>query len=232
MNNPILKMLLVAVALGGSVVILAFFIKKNTPQSSIPARENISMPRETKKTGVELQRQTDEIIKTGDFKRCDKIKDETYKNVCVNNIALALAKETKDISYCQKVDNVLVPRDMCEQEVIFGKSLEKEDVNVCQETAGRELKESCEQSFYLRLALKKNDSGVCDGAGTLQIDECHNKYAVKTQFTSSRESFNCQSIRGIEARADCEKIKRAKRIDEVACSQLKTNLFSSYCVGV
>ena len=61
----------------------------------------------------------DDIIKGGDIEKCNTIESEYEKAICINNIALNLAQETMDISYCERVDNKLVSRDECERQIIL-----------------------------------------------------------------------------------------------------------------
>ena len=89
---------------------------------------------------IRLQEQVAEIIKTKDFSLCDEMKDKVYFTVCNNNIALNLAQERSDLSYCQKIDNTLVLIEECERQVIFKKSLLKENIEVCDETQNHKLK--------------------------------------------------------------------------------------------
>lgn len=196
---------------------------------------------------LKLQEQVGDIIKTKDLGQCDGIENEMYKKVCINNIALNLAQETQDISYCQKLDNELVPIRDCESRVVFAKSLEREDIAVCQETKDQELQKQCQDSFYSQLALKKEDINICSQAPSEeQANLCYNSFLITRDFTKDSKNFNCTLLKGLDTQEDCQKMKEllAKEPIELAgipgmprmanfksCSQLKTTVFSSYCLS-
>lgn len=181
------------------------------------------------KTVLEIQSETASIVKGKDFSECEKIKDDLYKTVCVNNIALNLAKEKQDISYCEKVDNAFIPRKSCEQDVILPKSINKEDIAVCQETKDAELRVRCQNSFYTQLALKKGDIKICDKEKNKDVfDTCFDTYKVENDFTKNAAAFDCQLLRGSQARDDCSGVKK-NMAELLPCPRLGSGLFQSYC---
>lgn len=235
MNNAALKIILAALALGGGVILLLFFVNKNV-SDDVTISENLTLPRETKKTEAELQFQTAEIIKSGDFERCDKIKDETYKKVCINNIASKLALEKGDVSYCRKIDDNLMPRSECEENTIFLQSVNTENADLCKQLSGQESQDECARNFYLQLALKKNDVSICARqSGKEQADACHDNFLVKNIPDGEYKNFSCSSLAGKEEQEDCKKIKENINLAEVpeeVCLSLKTSLFSLYCAPI
>lgn len=180
---------------------------------------------------IKLQEQTAEIIKTKDFGQCEKIDDELYKTVCRNNISLNLAQETQDISYCQKIDNKLISIEDCERQVIFQKSLDKEDINVCKETQNQELQKQCQDAFWPSLALKNSDVNLCNNALAEQEKNfCRDNYLFQKEFIQNTAQFNCQKFTDEQVKADCKIYKESLgKQAHIVCTDLKSNLFSNYC---
>lgn len=129
---------------------------------------------------IKWQEQTAAIVKTEDFDKCGQLTDELYKIICVNNIALNLAKETQDVSYCQKLDDKLIRRGDCERQIVFNKALEKNDIKICEQITEKD-----------------------------KADICYNNFLIAKNFNQNPEKFNCFSLRGAAARTDCEKAKPA-----------------------
>lgn len=179
---------------------------------------------------LQLQNQISEIIETKNFERCDEVDDEMYKNVCVNNIVLNLALETLDISYCYKLDDQLMSVASCERELVMKKSLDKEDINVCDEATNEEPRKRCRDLFWFNLALKKNDIKICDN---YQIGKdrnyCYDEYLFQKEFLGNTEKFNCDLFQGSQTRTDCG-IFQANQNDLIgACRKMKSGLFINYC---
>lgn len=126
-----------------------FYSQKSRPSVSEMSKEE-KIARELK-----LQEQVGGLIKTKDFQKCDEVKDEMYKTVCINNIALNLAQEKKDISYCKKLDDKLIKIDGCEMGIISGKAVEKKDPEICKELGSEELRTVCVNRFNRLVNFKK-----------------------------------------------------------------------------
>ena len=225
-------LLLAALFFIGLVLLGAWGVNRESEKSgkgNVSQKELSAADKELK-----LQEQVSDVIKTKDFSGCENINDATYKTVCINNIALNLAKETEDISYCQKIDGKLVPKEDCERQVVFTKSLEKEDINVCQETKIRELQKQFDGGFYNILSLKMNDVKVCSKVQEKEVaDFCYNNFLVIKYFDVEGKNFDCVRLRGKEAQDDCQIVKTfspEKESFQMKCSKLKTNLFFPYCV--
>ena len=182
------------------------------------------------KTEFQLQEQAGAIIKTKDFQGCDEIKDETYKTVCVNNIASNLANENLDISYCQKIDDKLVPIKDCEAQVIFKKSLDKESVDICQETKYQELQKQCQESFWLTSAARKEKPELCDNIQVIEGREfCRDAYLFQTQFTENASNFNCAQFKNNEVAEDCKIFKEnISQANPNLINRFKSSLFVSF----
>ncbi|MEK7519667.1 MAG: hypothetical protein AAB581_00255 [Patescibacteria group bacterium] len=178
------------------------------------------------------QEQIAALIKTSDFSKCDAIADPLYKTVCVNNIALGLAKGSGDISFCQKIDNKLLPIEECERQVILEQSMAREDATICKQTKNQKLQEDCENSFYMQLAVKKNDVSLCDKTREDQQEYCQNNFYVVTKdFMGNSTSFDCSVLEGKDEKSDCEKLKSfdGKKGNIQCFSEIKSSLFLSYC---
>jgi len=154
-----------------------------------------------------------------------------YHTVCINNIALNLAQETQDISYCQKIDNKLVPIRDCESQVIFKKSLDKESIAICDETKDQELQKQCRNSFWPSLALKKQDNKLCDNIQTEpEKTFCYDNYVLQKEFTQDAANFKCAEFSDKQVRLDCTSYQaNSKQLTMEMCNQFKSGLFLNFC---
>lgn len=205
---------------------IASFVKKILQPVESPKPE-IPKP----KSESDLQEQMAEIVKSENFDRCQEIEDKTYQTACINNIALNLANEKQDLSFCQKLDDKLVSIETCEREIIFSKSIDKEDISVCGETKNSQLKKECEDSFWPSLALKKGDIRLCDNISDESAKEnCSNQYLAKKEFSGNVSAFDCNKFQGEEIRQDCNMMKENTGEDTKICSEMKSDFFKNYCL--
>jgi hypothetical protein len=203
------------------------FLKSKTLKSDLSQEET--------KRILKLQEQVGEIIKFNDFGKCDEVKDEYYKRVCINNIAFNLAKEKQDISYCQKLDNKLLYTEDCERQILLPKAIDKEDIKVCSETRNKGIKQNCEQDFWTFLAIKKENINLCNNY--LNYEEkifCYDQYIFEKEFAYKKNNikdFDCSKFQNKDIENDCKLYK--ENLDKRRpnfCYQLKSNLFVGYCM--
>lgn len=230
-HSHILRIILLLALVFIIFITASYFVKPYFSQKSLtPEKE------------IEFQKQAGEIIKTKDFSSCNAIKNEMYQSVCVNNIALNLAQETKDISYCLKLDNKLVPIAECERQIVSQLSLEKEDKAICQTATDETVAKGCEEFYLFGLANKKQDPDICDqDPDKTKADQCWNAYHVQKTLSpqglsgaGTAPSLGCSILRGADAKADCVLISEAKKDNnpqklEMSCQNLKTQLFFRIC---
>jgi hypothetical protein len=180
---------------------------------------------------TKIQAEVSAIIKTNDFDKCKQIKNEIYRTACVNNIALNLAQEKQDISYCQKIDDKLMSIASCERRVLFKKSLDQERISVCNETANEEIREECKGRFWKLLAVKKEDIVLCQN--TLQDDDriiCLDNYVFEKEFIGNENSFDCKKFNSEQSKSDCQAYKTKALSDELNdCYLFESDLFINYC---
>ncbi len=171
-----------------------------------------------------------DAIKTNDFKQCDKIKDNKYKTVCINNIALNKANETGDVSYCDKVDGKLITKAYCQENAASQNSQVKEDVSQCDKIEDQQKKTFCKNSFYFTLALKKNDPAQCDQAPDQQTkNDCKDIFLLTTQYQKDPQAFDCQKLSTDDAKNDCQKLKTRKDKNPDFCKELKSPVILDAC---
>lgn len=230
-KKPIIIGILVAVFVLLLVVIVVTNQKKNIPTRILSQEEKVSQE-------LGFQTQVAGIIKTKDLTKCGAVNDATYSAVCINNIALNLAQEQNNISYCSHLDDKLVSRAQCEQQVVFQKSIKEENIAVCKESTFSDIVKKCEESFYTSLALKKNDVTVC----SQNPDEskralCHDQVMVSESNVSMDFSkLSCDKLQTPFAKDDCASFKKiaspqAKPEAIVSfCSNQKTTLFQFVCL--
>lgn len=207
-----------------SFLIFFYFFEKE--------RKQVITGKLTQEQEMELQERASEIIKTNDFGKCQEIENEMYRTVCINNIALNLAREKQDVSYCQKLDDKLISVAGCERGIVLNKSLEKEDINICLEAENNEIKKECQESFWQNLAFKKGDIRFCDNISDEEKKIfCRDSYLFGAEFVKSASGFDCEKFQLLEAESDCriykENISAKKDAD---CKVFKSNLFLNYCL--
>lgn len=187
----------------------------------------------------QYQKQLSEIVKDKSFEKCDEIKDDFYKKVCVNNVAVELAKENLDLSYCAKVDGQLISENYCQEQVLLLKFEKEETGEFCKELQDASKQEDCLINFYNQLALKKDNADICQNiADTRQAELCHDNYIVSKIFTQNQGKIDCSLLKNSDAKLDCENIKPdilsgdptlPPKMNE-KCLLLKTRIFTPYCL--
>ena len=194
----------------------------NNPES--PAAES--------RTELQIQEQLGELIKGGNFDDCEKIGNAYYETVCVNNIALQLAQERLDVSYCQKIDNKLIPIADCERQVVVKKSIERESVAICDEATDGDVREQCKASFLIGLAYKKNDVSICDREqDSVRRNECVDMYVFQREYVTNSVGFDCGRFSDGDVRRDCVLFAQRYAVrDMQACDGLRSGLFVSHCM--
>lgn len=181
------------------------------------------------KTELQLQQQVADIVATKDFSQCSKVSDALYKVVCVNNIALNLAQETQDLSYCQKIDNNLVPISDCERQIIFTKSVTKGDVSVCGETNDATIKEECITGFWQERAFKEGNITLCENIiGEFHKNYCYDNYLFNKNYLGNMSGFDCRLFKDAQTKEDCLNYKKISSQGNM-CEGLNSMLFSNHC---
>jgi len=232
--NIAMSFLIIAV----SIVVIFFAYKIFSISTKVPADQN-SIATTTELTVVaekQLQEQVAPLIASGDMSACDSITDKTYKTVCINNIALNQAEKTGDIKYCQYLDNVMIPRTQCEYQVVFKKSIDKDDIGVCMEATDVEIQKYCAGSFVERLAMAKNDITLCDQA--TDANYCRGNFALVALMQNPAKA-DCSLFEKTDEQAECMVLKelfvnvnpdRQKMVN--ICQTVKTAPFKQICAMV
>ncbi len=190
-------------------------------QVVIPVEDNVELGE------IELQQQVAVLIKSKDFSSCSQVDDNLYKKVCVNNIALNLAYEKLDITYCQKLDDELVSIDDCVSTVAFQGAIENNDITFCKDIIDDELQKDCEVSFYQQMSIIDENVALCDNLEEDLRVNCVNSYYLQTEFAVDLDNFACSKLIGDDLQSDCEIMKNAE--SNFSCSSLKSYEVSSYC---
>ena len=239
-NEKLLKYALVGIGVALVITMLSalFFFKiGDDGQKRQATEEKASL---TSEQELKLQEQIAPLIKGGDMKACDSVQNDMYKKVCINNIALNKAEETKDIAYCQYLDNELIERSSCERQIMNQKAIEKEDKSVCSETKDEKLKQECEDSFLFGMANKKQDPKLCDqDTDKTKADQCWNGYYAQKMMIPTddgkRSSPDCGLFRGEDTKADCQALASAMKGNDQqklmeSCQSQKTRTFFQVCM--
>lgn len=212
-----------------SVLSLVYFLIFSPKEQEVEEIEKSAVEIE-----LELQKQASEIVKTKDFDKCDEIEDETYRTVCVNNIALNLAKETQDIFYCRKLDDKLIGIKTCELNIATKKAYDEEDVKYCDDIQDLEFRGFCIMRTWATFALKKGDRELCDNIKLIENKEaCYDNIIFKTEFVDEEVDFDCNKFYNERLKEDCKLYEGISLNKEkfITCRQFKSNLFLEHCVA-
>lgn len=153
---------------------------------------------------MKLQEQMAPLIKAGDMKACGQILNDMYQKVCVNNIALQKAEETKDISYCIYIDGTLISKSTCEQQVVLALSEKNGDISACSVASDVVVRKECEDSFPIRMAMKQGSPESC--AQATNSAECRDMYFLQ-KFSADPKSTDCSLFSTSDAQSDCLSLK-------------------------
>lgn len=182
---------------------------------------------------LQLQGQTEQIVKTGDFNRCQEINDDVYRKVCTNNIALNLAQQKLDSSYCQKIDGKLMSAEECDRRVMGEKMAKATSIAVCQQALTDTVKKECEDNFYSNSGFIANsvDINACSRAPTTeQEDDCYDSYLFQKEFSTNIDGFQCDKFHKQQTQADCKVYQgNYKKPDFNPCQSLKSKEFMVFC---
>lgn len=174
-----------------------------------------------------------DAIETNDFKQCDHIKDDKYKTVCINNIALNKANETGDVSFCDKVDGKLITKTYCQENAASQNSQTKEDISQCDNIQDEQKKAFCKESFFISLAMKKDDIAVCNQATEQQTkDTCKDIFTIRKENQKDFKTFDCKKLSTQETTSECEKLKKVlaqEKKDLEACKEFKSPVILDLC---
>lgn len=240
-SEQLLKYALIALTATLVIAVLsAMFLFDITPKDRSgkqPTKQDSTLSPEQE---VKLQEQIAPLIKAGDMKACESVSSDMYRKVCINNIALNKANETKNIEYCQYLDNELIERASCERQILMQKSIETENKAVCSETKDEKLKQECEESFLFGMAQKKNDPKLCDqSSDKTKADQCWNGYHAQSMTMPTSDGkpkeTDCDLFRGDEVKADCQAFTAAQKTNDQQklmeiCRNQKSQVFVMTCM--
>ncbi len=214
MRLPFLYTLVGLLLLG--IAIMAILIKQQyAVQSVLPdiAKQDVVLPVTYPPIPPEeehkLQEQIAPLIAAGDVAACEQVKNAMYKVVCINNIALNVATKTSDLSQCQYLDDVLVSRESCEQQVLATLVMEKEDITLCKSATSPSVVAECENSFYNALARKKQDPSICErDSNSDRVNSCINNYhgeaILMAAMTGAITTSTCADLRDETLKSQCD----------------------------
>ncbi|MDI6734439.1 MAG: hypothetical protein QMD50_03070 [Patescibacteria group bacterium] len=152
-----------------------------------------------------------EIVSTGNFNKCSEVKyigidGIDYKTVCQNNIALNKARQTLNISWCSKIDNILISKSECEQDVIQGMLLKDNKLSVCDIVSNNALKKDCVSSYWYLKAIADKNAAVCKNSPEPQA--CEEIYWID-QLQQNPNSVSCSKISLATLKNDCNTFKKS-----------------------
>lgn len=173
------------------------------------------------------------IIATKDVTRCSELGNAHWETVCVNNIALVLAEENQDISYCNKLDNILIERNDCVRQIILQKAIKAENSTPCQEAQDNVMRSECENRLYQILASQKSDGALCQKiTDQAKASTCRDNYLLEHEFIGNEKSFDCTRLGNQDVKDDCVYAKKAvidgKSMTSV-CNKMKSPQFTALC---
>ncbi len=92
-------------------------VELNTQSKCEITVEEILSEQDAAKQLLEDQKKESEIVKSKDIKKCEEINDDRLKKQCQTNIYLKLARDEKDPSYCDKIEDVQI-KDICKSQTL------------------------------------------------------------------------------------------------------------------
>lgn len=231
-NNNKIKFIILGVIL---IVIFSFvfiYFNKSSEEGQDSSKTEEIINPETKRH-MKLQTQVSGLIKTKDFDKCNEIKDEQYKTVCVNNIALNFAKETLDFSYCRMLDDVAFEIRFCELEIALVKSAEEEDISYCDEISDEETREFCIRQRWTKFAVEKGDETLCDNIEIeLSRDSCYDGVLFNNEFAKYPLDIDCNKFKNLLSAEECKVYQdELKSGEPVECILFNLIPFKNYCIG-
>lgn len=152
------------------------------------------------------------IIDTRNLELCGKargvrIEGYDYGVICTNNVALALAKEKQDPSYCTMLDNKLVSVLKCEFDVAFSKALAGQDADVCT-TLSQEGVLACTSAYWNTRARDENNVSLCANIPTAASQkECEESYRL-SRLGVEPDFVSCGDLSTANLRAGCDELKK------------------------
>lgn len=181
----------------------------------------------------EIGERTARVVATKDVAGCEAIADETYRKICINNIVLKLAEETKDTSYCDKLDGEMVKPDDCKIQLVAASLKEANDPSACNTIIDEDRRTVCIASFYIQKALSEKNAAACGQLTKEMQNYC--KEAVSLLGTISLgtlKDFSCDTLKDPALKADCVNIKRAfltPKPTAQVCQAVRTPYFAELC---
>lgn len=231
-TNPIIIIVSAVIVLTMAV----FFIYYLRGAGGNKKSGNESSQKETIVKKTEPLEQLARIIKTKNLDSCNQIMDDEQEKICVNNVALALAQEKLDVSYCQKLDGASVSIADCEKRIILSKAIKEEKADACN-SAPEDHRRQCRISFYHQLAIKKDNAMACDGLDSIDlVNSCKDNFEVMKNFYRDPSGFNCGVLKMETYKADCSRVKSMLNSPEIIteessgnCTEIKTAAFFEFC---
>lgn len=239
------------IVIAGSFVILAILLAsglylKNKAEKDRkmqpPEKEAVQDIELTSENEPIFQKQASEIIKTKDLSKCEEIPNEMFRKVCTNNIALNLAQDTGDVSYCKKLDNELISISDCEKKTAMESSLQKGSVESCNFLPDENDKAICLNNFYQTKSISEKNISLCDGIKEIETRNlCKDQYTYKLEFIENPKSFECEKFYTAEAKRDCVNYEDRIRIDlendqvdpmMSVCSRFESRVFAYACLSI
>lgn len=207
------------------VVVASLFYVYSSPQNNSLGKLSIE-------DEIALQESVAGIVKTKNIETCLGVKDEMYRAVCRNNVALRLAEETLNVSYCEYLDDILVSKASCQQGVVFKKSIKEEDVNVCGLLPDPKLQQVCRNEFWINPSvLTGKDVSFCEvaQAGSEQL-LCKDAHVFYSQFVYAPIGFDCRKFLDDGAQKSCVALQDEGNYSAASCLQVTQGFFRDFCL--
>ncbi len=197
-----------------------------------------SEPRELtaeEKANQEKQAKVAELIKTGKLEECAKakrivIQGVDYETVCRNNVALNLALDRLDPSFCDKLDGNLLSIASCKNRVWAAKFANVKELAQCDEAPTGELKSTCQVLYWLNGAVQHDDVTLCDHLTESQTKtECRNSFFLNRLASNPREA-RCENF-SAPLKQDCETLEKALSTpkNSQGCLRIRDVRLQSFC---
>lgn len=178
------------------------------------------------------------IVASGRLSRCAQVHGAIidgidYETVCRNNVSYQLALKTLDVSYCEKLDDIMVPREACAGSVLLRKVVQERNLSVCEAAGVAEtVRRRCEIVYWTKRAIRENDIAICAGDSV----PSGGKTACEWDFwneaiLANPVNISCNGLPKL-LENDCANFKRAV-VDKNAdfCGVIADGRLRGACVG-
>lgn len=219
-KTPVVALSIAVIAVG--LAVWAFSAPMGQISSGQPARQ---------KTAAD---KVGDAIATKDLASCDAFKGvpatdgADYYVICRNNIALTLAQEKHDPSYCDDLDGTLMSVSDCKRNVTVN-SATGGDLSACSAIASSTMQTACVTTYWAGQATRAKDPTLCSHITDSNLAAACGQQVLVAELVQNPAAFSCDQLSG-SLQSDCQLLQSAIKNKSIAsCSGILDNRIRSAC---